>query len=177
MQLLLEKQSMIHVYIKNITGQEVLYQLQGEGGLEYIQPVLVSFQGRLLLLYVIKNPLNDTWLLKGVFPFEKNLALSIPDIFSAVPKVHSLVSADHLFLFLYCQNQHKVYEIDRNLQSFPLGDVNLISERKRQEYKAELKQKEDIIESIKTQYEELMQTAYRYQEEARKWQSKYYSRK
>ncbi len=163
-----------HIYIKNIMGQ--LYQLPEENGLS-IQPCLVSFQEKLLLLYVMENPIHHTWRLKGIFPFEDHLTLSVPDAFSAVPEIHYLVSAGHLFLFLSCGNQHKAYEIDGKLQSFPLGNVDVITERNRQEYEAELKEKDAVIESIKRQYEELMQTAYRYQEEAGKWRTKYYTKK
>ena len=43
----------------------------------------------------------------------------------------------------------------------------------KEQYERELEQKDLLIESIKQQYEELMQVAQTYREEAIKWRSKF----
>lgn len=43
--------------------------------------------------------------------------------------------------------------------------------------KQELEESKKQLESVQKQYNELMNTAYRYREEAKKWYTRYYSRK
>lgn len=163
-----------NIVIKSITDQSVLYQLDGDSSLTYIQPSILSFLGKLLLIYAVKNPINNTYFIKGILPFEKEQSFSVPDTFSSVSNINYLIS-DRLILSIYCKNQSHIYEVTKDFQCIPYKE-NSISEEEIKPYKDEIKQQKDIIESIKKQYEELMQTAYRYREEAIKWQNKFYSK-
>lgn len=165
-----------NIVIKSITDQSVLYQLNGDVSLIYTQPNILSFLGKLLLVYAVKNPVNNTYLIKGILPFEKERSFSVPDIFSSSPEISYLTSATCLILSVCCKEENRFYEVTDDFQCIPLYSEKTISEKKLQPYKDEIKQQKDIIESIKNQYEELMQTAYRYREEAMKWQSKFYSK-
>lgn len=164
-----------NIIIKSITDQNVLYQLSGDSSLAYIQPGILSFLEKLLLIYAVKNPMNNTYFIKGILPFEKEHSFSIPEPFSSTPTINYLISSHRLILSIDCSHQNRLYEITKDFQCIPRNETT-ISEKELKPYKDEIKQQKDIIESIKNQYEELMQTAYRYREEAIKWQNKFYSK-
>ena len=127
------------------------------------------------------------------FPLEKkDIPTAIP-AFTTLPVIYSFLCNDGLFLFCKSDAEH-YYEIDENnilnpvhiisnsiLDEFDAKEIqhHLLLQKEQEQnniLKRKIAEQDAIIESIKQQYEDLMNTALQYREEAAKWHNKYYSK-
>ncbi len=172
--------------IKSILDVGNLFILPTTDAFLYKTPHLVLFQEKLILLYMIQNPLDNRYALKMLLPFETESdshPIPLPDIsFSTLPAIKSFPTENNLFLQLYTEDQcyflslsgdYKVtiYEdvspYKQNLQL--LSNKVAILEPQIEQKNIVVQSQEATISSIKNQYNELMDTAIKYREEARKW--------
>lgn len=172
------------ILIKSILDSKPLYQLlAGEVG-ECITPQIISWRGKLLLIYILKNPLNDTYLCKGILPFEdisssESLVPIEVGLFQSLPVVKTVSTKNKLFFIVDDGNTHHASLVGDDFTLHPCEDRSKYDallqsqEEKMRNLQASLQQKEALIAHIKKQYEELMDTAKKYREEAQKWYEKF----
>ncbi len=171
------------ILIKSILDSKPLYQLlAGEVG-ECINPQIAAWKENLLLFYILKNPLNDSYLCKGVLPFadaKENTPAAIEvGLFHTLPVVKIISTIEKLFLIIDSGDRHEVFVVGEDLLLHSCEDHTKCQsalqaqEEKMRNLQASLLQKEALIAHIKKQYEELMETAKKYKEEAQKWYVKF----
>lgn len=141
-----------HIVVKNIMSLEADYVIEDENTL---CPVLSSIDGELVLFYLKKNNL------KCVLPLKAGQEIAVPrecenalvyDVFCSQGKT-----------FLYCDSLYEIEKIGHYKQMS--CDI--------QKLKEEIAGKDRIIESVKKQYNELMETASEYRNEALRWRNKF----
>ena len=178
--------------LRNIMDSNIKFSLSADNSPEFTAPLLLSFADRLLILYFVKNPLDKTYHLKLIFPVEKTEPdFSFPS-FSALPKVQYLYLNDSLIFTCLLPEKSRIYQINNH---FELSGVQILTEdaleSTRMDYEKKLTafqeqltimsnkihEKDKLIESIRTQYDSLMNTALQYKEEASKWYHKFCSGK
>lgn len=182
--------------IRNILDSNILYRLSADKSPDYAAPLLLTFRDRLLLFYFVKNPLDETYLLKLTFPLEMAETDFISPVFPTLPKVQYLHLSDLLIFSCKLPSEYYIYQLNEN---FECSGVQFVAETALEALKDDLRnkftteltdyqeavtvlnkkieEKENLIASIQSQYNELMNTALRYKEEAAKWYHKFYSRK
>lgn len=171
------------IIIKSILDTNILYKLSINDSPDCTNAGLTVFNEELIMVYLVKNPLDDTFVLKCIAPFNPEHSITLPDTFTKIPTIKLFANNDNLYIIVVsdCTN---IWGIDINLTlhrySKPL-DPTSIEEKISSRYTDELKRKNaiilqqnDIIESIKLQYNELMDTATKYRDEAIKWRSKFH---
>lgn len=134
----------------------------------------------MLLFYFVKNPLDDTYITKCQLPLETQQSIPFEAYtFTSLPALHCIpLSHDLLLLFTDTQIHH-ILLLDQQHHITPLPTQDTISEHQRElsqvsaNFQKSIQKRDQLIESIKGQYAELMNTATRYREEAIKWHQKY----
>lgn len=182
------------ILIRNITENGVWYRLGEAGGPEGHHPKLAVMDGILFLWYMVQNPVDGLWGLRCQIPEvteEKKLMLQqwkekmvmgakTMGTEMTCPRVMPceegmLVMADHERRFWWGPKEGWI-PISRERSEVEKQEKTEHCEREqhiKEQYERELAQKDLLIESIKQQYEELMQVAQTYREEAIKWRSKF----
>ncbi len=171
------------IVIKSILETNVLHRLPITDSPDCINAGLTVFNNELVMLYLIKNPLDDTYILKCALPFTLGYTYNIYGTFHAVPRIKTIPFKEMLYIIID-EQQPEILGIDTNYEIHKLlhdrMDSNLeneISSRYTDEISrlnSVIMQQNDIIESIKLQYNELMDTATKYRDEAIKWRGKFY---
>lgn len=189
------------IVVRSITDLQELYKIDSREMPDCRKPCLVSFCNMLLLFYVIKNPLNDTYCLKALFPFEVQRHILLPErCFTDVPEIKVLCSKGHMLVdaadgesqLILCFDAEMTYAVwdgtgaDEDALEKIKQSAAACEERLKalQGQKAHLEEelekikqeKDQIIASIRAQYEELMDTALKYKEDAAKWHELAYKR-
>ena len=172
------------ILIKSILDSKPLYQLlAGEVG-ECISPQIVCWHSKLLLFYILKNPLNDSYLCKGILPLEDissndNYAPIEVGLFQSLPAVKTVPTKNNLFFIVDDGDTHHVSLVGEDFTLQTCEDHSKcesalqVQGEKIHSLQASLQQKEALIAHIKKQYEDLMETAKKYLEEALKWYEKF----
>ncbi len=163
------------LHIRNILDSQILFRLSSEDSPDYTSPHLITFQDKLLLFYFIKNPLNESYLLRAVYPLEEAQVNWSPILFSTFPHIEFLNLGNNLIMACQEDNHASFYRISVNC-SYESVQILSVSDIKAQT-EALLQPKDKLIENIKIQYEELRNTAIAYKDEATKWYNKYSSQK
>ena len=172
------------ILIKSILDSKPLYQLLASEVGECIAPQIIAWRGKLLLIYILKNPLNDSYLCKGILPFEntssnENFVPIEVGLFHSLPVVKAVPTKDKLFFIVDSGDSHHVSLVGEDFTLLPCEDHSRYEsalqaqEEKMHNLQASLLQKEALIAHIKKQYEDLMETAKKYREEALKWYEKF----
>ncbi len=179
------------ILIKNILEHRVLYRLRDAGGPEGFAPQLAAAAGELVLVYSTQNPLNGRYHLHCLFPFlsdekkeqTESVMARFEEIFPQsqvwVPKLQ-IISLGQKTVFVGAQGDENIAE-----PKIVLLDSEMIwheqhahksqsgEETPWESCQKELVQRDLLIESIKQQYEDLMNVAEQYRQEAIKWRSKF----
>ena len=137
-----------------------------------------------MLFYMVTNPLTDRLSLRAVYPLEEGDSLNIPVDCENVDMYEVFGMQGRAFLYV-----DSFYEITADGKFVPCQDTGSLkqNEEKIHEYEIQLNtymqqqaqskqviaQLEATIESAKAQYNELMETAIAYRDEAIKWRSKF----
>lgn len=184
------------IILRNITDTEPVFQILQQDIPDCFSPKLVVFQDTLLLFYSVKNPVNDSYLLKSVFPEQTGKKLKLSAVFSDKPSIYSIISNNHLLLCVIDGAQIHFWQIDKNwnIVKLSLQDDQTLTSMHMQaqaEYdqllkketrqlstqishlQQEISHRDALIESAKQQYNELMITATKYRDEAIKWRGKF----
>lgn len=142
-------------------------------------PVLFSLGEELLLVYIIKNPLNLEYSLKCVFPFNEEKVGTVPESFSEIPEFSAQTDPAGMLLWIRDHSRKLLFFISPDLSLTPLEPAAPLKERIRKlqsEAEAQTAQNaalEHTIREISEQYEQLMDTARQYRDEAKKWYDSY----
>lgn len=163
------------VLVRNILDSKIIFRLSCESSPDYISPHLHIFQDNLLLFYFIRNPLNESFLLHAVFPCGGPFFDWTPIPFLTLPQLNCITSASRLFLICTENRELSAFRIHKDLSHEPVQFMTASDIRRQNE--TLLQPKDKLIESMKSQYEELRNTAIAYRNEANKWYRKYNSQK
>lgn len=163
------------VLVRNILDSKIIFRLSCESSPDYISTHLHIFQDNLLLFYFIRNPLNESFLLHAVFPCKDSFPNWTPIPFLTLPQLTCITSASRLFLICTGNGKLSVFRINKDLSHEPVQFMTASDIRRQNE--TLLQPKDKLIESMKSQYEELRNTAIAYRNEANKWYRKYNSQK
>ena len=191
-----------NLLVKSITEPNTLFKLENTESLEYFQPQILVFNKQLLLFYTIQNPVDNSYSVKCVFPFQNDISFTIPDSFPLLPKLIVIPADDYVFINIYNDFYHKILQMDTEYQCHTLGSRQDFTEERSEDFKQKIEQLEQqieeqnsmidnlesqleekenalrnqsaMIESATKQYNELMDVASQYRDEAVKWRSKFY---
>lgn len=152
--------------LRNVFDNSVLFRLSSNHTLPYHSPLLCVCEEELVLLFFMENPMSGKYLLKYALPLKPDEPSMEISTFSTLPRLQCLSQDSSALLLCSSPQKEELFIKSRDL----FEPVYL---KKKQELEESQKQ----IESAQKQYEELMNTAYRYREEAEKWYTRYYSRK
>ncbi len=160
---------------------------------DYIAPQLLNWHEHLLLMCFVKQPEHTGMTLEGIFPFEDR-KLRLPDMFSERAAFSIQSFGEMLFCSVREAGMCRCYVSEENgdfqelLKAQEMKEKNTFAEKQeqqqvillqeeKQQMEAKLREKEMIIESVKVQYDDLMNTAIQYREEAKRWREKYLTKK
>ncbi|MDY2588618.1 MAG: hypothetical protein SOW32_00315 [Agathobacter sp.] len=139
----------------------------------YFMPRLISFSGKLIIL--VEKKYDNKRYINAIFPFLPNFVLKINQPIDENTKIDIYAGEKYLYICLFNNTFSNIYLIDHNFNIHQLSDLNLeikyqsiIKEKEQEIYKLN-----KVIESAKIQYEELMEVAKKYREEALKWSNKF----
>ncbi|MBE5877989.1 MAG: hypothetical protein E7290_14045 [Lachnospiraceae bacterium] len=184
------------ILIRSITDLNTLYKLSSQDTPDCFHPQITVLNQQLLLFYVVKNPLNESFCIKCICPFYPDAKLSIPHQFSILPTLHLIPFSNGLILVIESDEDAKMLFIQNNFCIMPLHyddtDYKAMIEKLQSEHSqkqheleknfsmklnqlsAQIAKRDKLIESAKVQYNELMETAIKYRDEAVKWRNKFY---
>ena len=169
--------------VKNILEQKVIFSSSHQSGLEYFCPILEVMEERLILFCFMKNPLDQKYLIKGFFPLQGEEFL-LPNEYDEIlqKELGCIPEAGVFFLkeekgitFWKLQWKEDKCKIQRQYFKSQSELEKVVKEMGRRNQV--IREKDLLIENIKMQYEELMQTAVAYREEAMRWRDRYYGSK
>lgn len=173
------------IVVRSITDLQELYHISNLESPDCLNPLLISLQGTLLLFYIIKNPIGNNYYIKALFPLYPEKHITVTDkSFSACPVILAFPAGKGILIHAFVENTPHLFYMDH---SFCCREIDIFSDNSDKTVKAqadseksallektaqlqkELQERDAIIESIKQQYENLMETASRYKAEAEKW--------
>lgn len=147
--------------IKSIIDARNLYSKVSGQELSMLEPSLISFKNYLLLFFVIENPIDNLFYLKISLPLEENKHIICQEKFVVCPKIKLVHTPSLLFIIVQTPEEVYIYCLDNTL--------TLTQYKSNEAVKVMLEAKEQLITHITTQYNELMNVATQYKEEAKKW--------
>lgn len=150
----------------------VLFRLKQQEGRQYFEPKLLNYCNQILLSYVVFTQEDTRYRLhmQSLFTAPKRIPVSMT--FENMPEIVFGKCQSSLFVFGDDHVAQKVAQILPDCSVKNWNTENISQQEQGEHLKKELEEKERIIESIKKQYSELMDTAVKYQEEAKKWYAK-----
>ena len=159
------------ILVKNVMNNEALFRVKSSENPDMHCPQLVVNKDRLMLFYMVTNPLTDRLSLRAVYPLEEGDSLNIPVDCENVDMYEVFGMQGKAFLYV-----DSFYEITSDGKFIKCQDtdnqLNTYMQENRQAIQT-ISQLEATIESVKAQYNELMETAIAYRDEAIKWRSKF----
>ncbi len=205
------------IIIKNITDTNPYYKISSQDTPDCLQPQLTVFQNMLMLFYFVKNPVNEHYLLKCVFPDNTDKRLLFSEEFEDTPVINLVPTSKNLYLHLHSLESNYTLQLDESLSYCRLMPQNTLTTKEASQYENRIQQLTDehikelqqqqlhfekqlssmnsqlkkelseeteqfrseiakrnaIIDSAKRQYDELMNTAIKYRDEAIKWRNKF----
>ena len=140
------------------------YRIVEMEGRTIYHPFLLSWNDHLLVFYVVGN---GTYEIVGFFVGE-NRHTRLPFIFPYIPSFTCHNLSGHVLVCIHTQ-PGMVYRFS---EEAGWEKLQTDSDTKIPELTEQLRQKDQLIQSIQTQYEELRNTALQYRDEAKKWYEK-----
>lgn len=147
--------------IKSIIDARNLYSKVSDQELTMLEPSLISFKNYLLLFFVIENPIDNLFHLKISLPLEENKHIVCNEKFVVCPKIKLVHTPSLLFIIVQTPEEVYIYCLDSTL--------TLTQYKSNEAVKLMLEENELLITQISNQYNELMNVATQYKEEAKKW--------
>ena len=205
------------IIIKNITDTNPYYKISSQDTPDCLLPQLTVFQNVLMLFYFVKNPVNEHYLLKCIFPDNTDKRLLFSEEFTDTPVINLVPTTQILYLHLHTQENNFTLQIDESLSYCKLMPHTTLTTQETSQYenriaqltadhakelqyqqhqceeklaslalqlkkelsleteqlRSEIAKRNAIIDSAKRQYDELMNTAIKYRDEAIKWRNKF----
>ena len=224
------------IILRSVMEQSDLYKISSRNTPDCFHPQIAVIQKILILFYFVKNPIDNSYCLKSLLPFQPEQRFLIPGtlfssektpsvsgeaVFPSLPTLHILPVGGSLLAHLSCDGKEFIFtvneslqcdklnknqemlslaqaELDKNREALSLTQTELdrnrevlshtqaelgrnkelLSETQKQisRLQSDLSARDQLIQSIRRQYEELMDTAMKYREEAIKWHNKFYGK-
>ena len=162
------------ILVKNVMNNEALFHVKSSENPDMHCPQLVVNKDRLMLFYM----------LRAVYPLEEGDSLNIPadcenvdmyEVFGMQGKAFLYVDSFYEITsdgkFIKCQDTDMLMQNEQKISEYE-NQLNTYMQENRQAIQT-ISQLEATIESVKAQYNELMETAIAYRDEAIKWRSKF----
>ena len=172
------------ILVKNVMNNEALFRVKSSENPDMHCPQLVVNKDRLMLFYMVTNPLTDRLSLRAVYPLEEGDSLNIPvdcenvdmyEVFGMQGKAFLYVDSFYEITsdgkFIKCQDTDMLMQSEQKISEYE-NQLNTYMQENRQAIQT-ISQLEATIESVKAQYNELMETAIAYRDEAIKWRIKF----
>lgn len=150
-------------------------------------PQIVLFRNQLLLFYCSQQEDVEKHQVRCVLPFQNRKTITIAEQLPTIPDIQLIVNEELLYISLYSMFSHKIICLDSSLRLTELGVHTTFEAKEKTEYldkirelqnsitdqKKEIQKLHNMLDSATHQYNDLMQVANQYREEAIKWRSKF----
>lgn len=176
-----------HITIRNTNETLPIFETDSIETQSCNHPQIVLFRNQLLLFYSSQKKQENIHQVKCVLPFQNRKSILIADHFPTIPDIQLIVNEEILYISLYSMFFHKIICLDSSLQLTELGIRSELESKEKQHYqerikelqasvsnqKNQLQKLQNMLDSATHQYNDLMQVANQYREEAIKWRSKF----
>lgn len=158
------------------------FERQAGENVSFNSPSLTAFYGRLILFYMEKNTGDgvENYRLHGILPYEGEREILNVDLENKEALYKVVCLNEHMLVSVENEKGYVLYEASNDLQLVAQDRVENRNEQELAMLKSSLmEQQKEInfyksqIESAKRQYQELMQVAEQYREEANHWSGKF----
>lgn len=158
------------------------FERQAGENVSFNSPSLTAFYGRLILFYMEKNTGEgeENYRLHGILPYEGEREILNVDLGNKDAQYKVVCLNECLLVFVENEKGYVLYEASNDLQLVAQDRIENSNEQELAMLKSSLmEQQKEInfyksqIESAKRQYQELMQVAEQYREEANHWSGKF----
>lgn len=153
------------IVIRNSTESKPLFVTNVIENHSCSNPQIILFRKQLFLFYNSQDLQAQTYQVNCLMPLQNQKTFPIPDRFPTLPDIQVIATEELLYFSLYSSFFHRLYCLNSNLQLTELSAASQTDEIRK------LRQK---LDSATRQYNDLMQVANQYREEAIKWRSKFY---
>ncbi len=109
------------IILRSITDLNILYKLSSQDTPDCSKPYLTKLNNHLLLFYLVKNPLDDSFCIKSICPFATENSVILPQSFSSKPVLHFTPLKTGLLLIAEADGQEYILLIHNN------GSVDALS--------------------------------------------------
>lgn len=158
------------------------FERQAGENVSFNSPSLTAFYGRLILFYMEKNTGDgvENYRLHGILPYEGEREILNVDLENKEAMYKVVCLNERMLVSVENEKGYVLYEASNDLQLVAQDRVENRNEQELAMLKSSLmEQQKEInfyksqIESAKRQYQELMQVAEQYREEANHWSGKF----
>lgn len=158
------------------------FERQAGENVSFNSPSLTAFYGRLILFYMEKNTGEgeENYRLHGILPYEGEREILNVDLGNKEALYKVICLNQRMLVSVENEKGYVLYEASNDLQLVAQGRIENRDEQELVRLKSSLmEQQKEInfyksqIESAKRQYQELMQVAEQYREEANHWSGKF----
>lgn len=158
------------------------FERQAGENVSFNSPSLTAFYGRLILFYMEKNTGEgeENYRLHGILPYEGERGILNVDLGNKEALYKVVCLNQRMLVSVENEKGYVLYEASNDLQLVAQGRIENRDEQELARLKSSLmEQQKEInfyksqIESAKRQYQELMQVAEQYREEANHWSGKF----
>ena len=158
------------------------FERQAGENVSFNSPSLTAFYGRLILFYMEKNTGEgvENYRLHGILPYEGEREILNVDLGNKEALYKVVCLNERMLVSVENEKGYVLYEASNDLQLVAQDRVENRNEQELAMLKSSLmEQQKEInfyksqIESAKRQYQELMQVAEQYREEANHWSGKF----
>lgn len=134
------------IILRSITDLNILYKLSSQDTPDCSNPHLTVLNNNLILFYLVKNPLDDSYALKSICPFTENCKVQLTRSFTTKPALHFLPLKEGLLLASECDGQEELLYIHNDSKIVPLTSFESKLEGQIKELKQEHSQKLQTLE-------------------------------
>lgn len=158
------------------------FERQAGENVSFNSPSLTAFYGRLILFYMEKNTGEgeENYRLHGILPYEGEREILNVDLGNKEALYKVVCLNQRMLVSVENEKGYVLYEASNDLQLVAQGRIENRDDQELVRLKSSLmEQQKEInfyksqIESAKRQYQELMQVAEQYREEANHWSGKF----
>ncbi len=96
------------IILRSITDLNILYKLSSQDTPDCSKPHLTVLNNQLILFYLVKNPLDDSYVIKSLCPFAQDYRVLLPHSFATQPVLHFLPLKGGLLLAIESDEQEQI---------------------------------------------------------------------
>lgn len=171
--------------VKRYPAVAMVFYLPENTDFLYSNPQLYIFQNELLLFYLSKNKETQLTQIRAINPLTRYTPFSFEHTFQQLSSFMIFPQGDDLILQVLTKEENQLFILKKDCAIAPmqkLSSPSSLADSKQEELellRTELEEKEkqlhhlnEMLQSATKQYNELMDVAYCYREEAKKWRNK-----